>query len=95
MGGVDDYPETLARAIESIRSSLPGPEQSLPLLNRIQDTLVGQDTVATTMANLLESLASHYEQIDTALKDTEAGEIFSEEDLQRVFAVFLLPKWVP
>ncbi len=44
-----------------------------------------------TMANLLESLATHYEQMDTALKDTETGEIFSEGDLQRASAHFSLP----
>ncbi|KXN91701.1 Autophagy-related protein 17 [Leucoagaricus sp. SymC.cos] len=84
LGRTDDYPETLTRAIEAIRSSLPEPTMESSLVSRMQDALVGQDTVATSMANLLESLASHYEQIDTALKDTEAGEIFSEEDLQQM-----------
>lgn len=90
LGRTGDYPETLNRAIESIRSSLPEPEPGLPLVTRMQDTLVKQDTVATSMAGLLESLASHYEQMDTALKDTEAGEIFSEEDLQRVLFLFTM-----
>lgn len=35
------------------------------------------------MAGALESLASHFEQMDAALKDTEAGEILGEGDLQR------------
>ncbi|KAJ3566149.1 hypothetical protein NP233_g7185 [Leucocoprinus birnbaumii] len=81
LGRTDDYPETLTRAIEAIRASLPEPYLGASLVSRIQETLVGQDHVATTMAGLLESLASHYEQMDTALKETEAGEVFSEEDL--------------
>lgn len=88
LGRTDDYPETLTRAIEGIRTSLPEPGLGSPLVSRIQDALVGQDTVATSMADLLESLASHYEQMDTALKDTEAGEVFSQEDLQRAILLF-------
>ncbi|KAF9453428.1 hypothetical protein P691DRAFT_719521 [Macrolepiota fuliginosa MF-IS2] len=85
LGRTDDYPETLTRAIESIRSSLPDPEPGLSLMTRIHSTLVEQDAVAASMAGLLESLASHYEQIDTALKDTEAGEIFGEDDHQQMY----------
>ncbi|KAF5359683.1 hypothetical protein D9756_003340 [Leucocoprinus leucothites] len=81
LGRTDDYPETLTLAIEAIRTSLPEPALGSSLVSRIHDTLVGQDNVATTMASLLESLASHYEQMDSALKETEAGETFSEEDL--------------
>jgi hypothetical protein len=34
------------------------------------------------MAGHLESLASHYDQMAGALRESEAGEVFSEEDLQ-------------
>ena len=34
------------------------------------------------MAKHLESLASHYEQMESALNDCEAGEELSKEDLQ-------------
>jgi len=34
------------------------------------------------MARHLESLAAHFDQMAAALKDNEAGETFSEEDLQ-------------
>lgn len=83
LGRTGDYPETLTQAIESIRSSLPEPGLGPPLTVRMRDTLIDQDNVGTSMAGALESLASHYEQMDTALKDTEAGEILSEDDLQR------------
>jgi autophagy-related protein 17 len=36
------------------------------------------------MARHLDSLTAHYDQMAIALKDSEAGEIFSEEDLQGV-----------
>ena len=38
--------------------------------------------VSIDMARQLESLAAHYDQMAAALKDSEAGEVFSEEDLQ-------------
>jgi autophagy-related protein 17 len=34
------------------------------------------------MAGHLESLASHYDQMAGALRESEAGEVFSDEDLQ-------------
>lgn len=40
------------------------------------------------MANLLESLAGHYDQMSTALHEQEAGEEFSEEDIQRACRAF-------
>ena len=46
-----------------------------------------QMDVSTEMARLLESLAVHYGQMAAALKDSEAGESFSEEDLQGKYEV--------
>ncbi|TFK40266.1 autophagy protein Apg17-domain-containing protein [Crucibulum laeve] len=79
---IDNYPETLKRTISSIRSSLPEPEPGPPILTRIQETLISQEDIGATMARSLESLASHYDQMATALRESEAGEAFSEEDLQ-------------
>lgn len=47
----------------------------------IENILESQAEVSTHMAVHLESLASHYGQM-AALRDSEAGELFSEEDLQ-------------
>jgi len=33
------------------------------------------------MAGMLVNLASHYDQMAGALKDTESGEVFSEEEM--------------
>lgn len=46
-----------------------------------EELLAGQDTRITTMASHLESLASHYEQISNALQESEAGEVFNDEDI--------------
>jgi autophagy-related protein 17 len=59
----------------------------------MRDTIVDQDNVGTSMAGALESLASHYEQMDAALKDTEAGETLGEEDLQRELSLRLILKF--
>jgi len=34
------------------------------------------------MANQLEGLAEHFEKMEVALKESEAGEKFSEDDIQ-------------
>ena len=39
------------------------------------------------MAQHLESLTSHYDQMAGALKDHEAGEEFGEEDLQGMYVL--------
>ena len=47
--------------------------------------MTAQEQLVTSMAGLLENLANHYDGMASALKDTENGEVFSEEDLQSVF----------
>ncbi|XP_006459322.1 hypothetical protein AGABI2DRAFT_184045 [Agaricus bisporus var. bisporus H97] len=85
LGRTSDYSETLNQAIESILTSLPQSADGSQLAARMRDTIVDQDTVGTSMAGALESLASHFEQMDAALKDTEAGEILGEGDLQQMY----------
>jgi len=81
----DDYPETLTRAIHSIHASLPQPNpDQRSMLNQTQNIIVQQDALITSMAALLENLASHYDGMASALRETELekGEVFSEEDMQ-------------
>jgi autophagy-related protein 17 len=56
----------------------------LPLKN-LTMLLQQQEDTSTTMANHLESLAAHYDQMATALKEKEAGEELSEEDMEGMF----------
>jgi autophagy-related protein 17 len=76
----DDFPESLSNTILSIRNSLPMSE-SIP---SVKDILASQESSSTTIARHLESLAGHYDQMAGALRESEAGEAFSEEDLQGV-----------
>lgn len=78
MASTYDYPETLSAAISSIRESLPS-SSNVP---SIEDMLNAQQQPSELMARHLSSLTSHYEQMADALKESEAGEIFGEEDLQ-------------
>ena len=48
----------------------------------MQDILIAEDTVIASMAEKLESLAGHYDGMAAALKDSEAGEVFGDEDLE-------------
>jgi autophagy-related protein 17 len=74
----NDYPESLASTISSIRNSLPATAAA----PSIDEVLNFQDSTSTHMAGHLESLAGHYEQMASALRDSEAGEAFSDDDLQ-------------
>ncbi|KAF9466562.1 autophagy protein Apg17-domain-containing protein [Collybia nuda] len=80
MSKTDQYPETLLTTTVSIRDSLP--EVSELPVTAVEDILATQDAMSTVMAAHLESLASHYDQMATALRDSEAGEAFNEDDLQ-------------
>jgi len=53
-----------------------------PSLKNMTILLRQQEDTSTTMANHLESLAAHYDQMATALKEKEAGEELSEQDME-------------
>ncbi|KAJ7475766.1 autophagy-related protein 17 [Mycena latifolia] len=74
----DEYPETLHTTATNIRESLP----DIPPLPAMDKLLTTQEETITVMARHLESLAAHYEQMAGALHESEAGEEFSDEDLQ-------------
>lgn len=78
IGTTAEYSQTLSMTNAAIKGSMPqqGP---LPPIDKI---LSSQMDVSIDMASRLESLAAHYDQMAAALKDSEAGEVFSEEDLQ-------------
>mgnify|MGYP002403732033 CR=1 FL=1 len=76
-----DYPSSLNNTINSLRDSLPVAPK-VPILTQMQDVLIAEDTIIASMAEKLESLAVHYDNMAGALKESEAGEAFSEEDLQ-------------
>ncbi|KAK1226570.1 Autophagy- protein 17 [Marasmius sp. AFHP31] len=78
MSETDEYPESLNNSIANIRKSLPAIQPSPP----IDQLFYRQDSVTIPMAKQLESLASHYDQMATALHESEAGEVFSDEDVQ-------------
>ena len=73
-----EYSQTLILMNTTVKGSLPQPSPLLP----IEKILSSQTDVSTDMAHHLESLTAHYDQMVVALKDSEAGETFSEEDLQ-------------
>lgn len=51
----------------------------MPLLDEIFNT---KEIASEEMAKHLTSLAEHYDQMADALRDSEAGEIFGDEDIQ-------------
>lgn len=75
-----DYSESLNGTITAVQSSLPS-EINIPPMD---DIFTSQETISTDMANHLSSLTRHYDQMVQALHDSEAGEIFSEADIQEM-----------
>lgn len=73
-----EYSQTLVMMNAAVKNSLPQPSPRPP----IEKMLSSQTDVSVEMARHLDSLTAHYDQMATALKDSEAGEMFSEEDLQ-------------
>ena len=72
------YTTTLQEALRAIREALP-PDK--PIVD-VQTILSTQEHWTTEMANQLEGLAEHFEKMELALRESEAGEKFTEEDIQ-------------
>ncbi|KAF5392168.1 hypothetical protein D9757_001415 [Collybiopsis confluens] len=73
-----EYPEKLAAAIDAIRCYLPEMTPTPP----IESLINTQDLAKVGMAGHLESLTAHYDQMANALRESEAGDVFNEDDLQ-------------
>ena len=65
----------------AVKNSLPQPSPLPP----IEKILSSQADVSIEMARHLDSLTTHYDQMEVALKDSEAGEVFGEEDFQGIW----------
>jgi autophagy-related protein 17 len=72
------YTVTLHETLGAIRDALP-PDK--PVVD-VQEILSTQVHWTTEMANQLVGLAEHFEKMEVALKDSEAGEKFGEDDIQ-------------
>jgi len=72
------YTATLQETLRSIRDALPPDKQVVD----VQKILPTQEHWTTEMANQLEGLAEHFEKMEVALRESEAGEKFSEGDIQ-------------
>ena len=51
---------------------------------------MAQAKTSTAMAGHLDSLTSHFDQMAAALRESEAGEVFSEDDLQGTVSLMFL-----
>lgn len=80
MATTAEYSQTLIMTNTAVKSSLPR-TSPLPSIEKI---LSSQADVSIDMARHLDSLTAHYDQMAVALRDSEAGETFSEEDLQGI-----------
>ncbi|KAI9512058.1 autophagy-related protein 17 [Russula earlei] len=74
------YTATLQETLHAIRDSLP-PDKPVVDVRKMLST---QEYWSTEMANQLEGLARHFEKMGVALKESEAGEKFSEGDIQEM-----------
>ncbi|KAJ3972724.1 autophagy-related protein 17 [Lentinula raphanica] len=74
----DEYSEKLNTAICSIREYLP---EDMPVPS-IERYISSQDSAQVGMASHLESLAAHFDQMGNALRECQAGDAFSDDDIQ-------------
>jgi autophagy-related protein 17 len=72
------YTATLHETLRAIRDALP-PDKPVVDVQKILSTQVHW---TTEMANQLVGLAEHFEKMEDALNDSEAGERFGEDDIQ-------------
>ena len=84
-----DYPESLSKTIDAIKEMVPV-EVPLPPFTTI---FASQEATSGKMAEQLESLAHHYDNMSNALHDFEAGEEFGEEDIKGAAAT-IFPTFV-
>jgi hypothetical protein len=72
------YTATLQDTLRAIREALPPDKPAVD----IQKILSTQEHWTTEMAHQLESLTEHFEKMEDAQRESEAGERFSEDDIQ-------------
>ncbi len=72
-----DFPIVLRNTIDAIENALP--QDTMPV---VYADLERQEQTVSEMAKHLESLAQHFDQMSSALQDTERGEDFAEQDIQ-------------
>ncbi|TRM65065.1 autophagy-related protein 17 [Schizophyllum amplum] len=75
-----DYPESLMRSIDSIRSGLP----ETGAFPAVEEIISSQDAIIHSMAGHLEDLAKHYDQMASALHITEEGHEHTEEEIEQM-----------
>ena len=71
------HPASLTRDISTIRAALP--EDSNPIVEQL---IVTQESISAGMATHLVSLAGHYDQMATALREKDEGHELAEDDMQ-------------
>ena len=54
----------------------------------MDDIFSSQEAISTDMANHLSGLTRHYDQMVQALHESEAGESFSEDDIQGEYMAY-------
>lgn len=74
------YTATLQDTLRAIREALPPDKPAVD----IQKILSTQEHWTTEMAHQLESLTEHFEKMEDAQRESEAGERFSEDDIQEM-----------
>lgn len=75
------YTATLQDTLRAIREALPPDKPAVD----IQKVLSTQEHWTTEMAHQLEGLTEHYDKMEDALRESEAGERFSEDDIQGTY----------
>jgi len=66
--------------MQTIKNMLPNSKSNLP--NLVQEWLKAQELDLNRMAELLVDVTRHFDQMENALRDSDAGEILEDEDME-------------
>lgn len=66
--------------MQAIKNLLPGARSNVP--NSVQEWLKVQEADLNRMAQLLEDVTHHFDQMESALRDSDAGEVLDDEDME-------------
>jgi hypothetical protein len=66
--------------MQSVKNMLPNSKYNMS--NSVQEWLRMQEDDLNRMAQLLEDVTHHFDQMESALRDSDAGEILEDEDME-------------
>lgn len=72
--------QSMNEKMQAIKNLLPATRSNIP--SSVQEWLKMQEADLNRMAELLEDVTHHFDQMEGALRDSDAGEVLEDEDME-------------